>query len=174
MRRPSLFGLIGKQLSLAERYYERGLHYYEKNKLDLALADLDAAVLEAPKNAEFLAARGFILLQSARLDDAEEDFILSLELDPKQWLAHYGRGIHAFDAADYDKAVDCFSRAQLIESKRPEIYFYRAVALHQLGRSDEAIRDMTYAQSLFVTGDKRIEQAKKWLGTFSAEQGKSP
>lgn len=159
-------GIIGKQLSVAQRYYERGLFYYEKNKPDLALADLDAAVLEDPKSAEFVTARGFILLQMSRPDDAVEDFIYSLELDPKQWLAHYGRGIHAFDEGDFAKAVDCFSRAQLIEPTRPEIYFYRAVALHQLGRSDEASRDMVYAQSLFEPKDKRTEQGKKWLEIF--------
>jgi hypothetical protein len=32
------FGRLGKRLSLAERYYERGLFHYEKNKFDLAVA----------------------------------------------------------------------------------------------------------------------------------------
>jgi Flp pilus assembly protein TadD len=157
------FGRLGKRLSLAERYYERGLFQYEKNRLDLAVADLDEAIQAEPKRAEFYVARGLMLLQSGRPDEAEEDFAFGLELDPKQWLAHYGRGMHAFDRGDYTGAIGYFSRAQRVAPDRPEIYLYRGVAFHQNGQPDEAARDLEVAEGLFKPEDKRAKLTARWL-----------
>jgi tetratricopeptide (TPR) repeat protein len=160
------FGQIGKRLSVGQRYYERGLFYYEKGKLDLALADLDEAIQHEPKKAEYYVTRGLILLQSQRSEEAEEDFAYGLKLDPAQWLAHYGRGIYAFEQSNYEQAIDYFSRAQLVAPKRPEVYLYRAAAFYLAGQPDEAVRDMTFTQSLLGSEDKRRREVTKWLNLF--------
>lgn len=162
-------GRFGKSLSLAERYYERGLHYFEKNKLDLALADLDAALEQDPKRAEYYVARGMILLQSQRPDEAEEDFAYGLKLDPMQWLAHYGRGMRAFEEGKYEDAISYFSRAQKVDPNRPEIYSYRAVAFCLVGKGQEALRDAEVALQLLKPEDKLYKDAEKWLATFRKE-----
>jgi len=160
------FGATGKRLSEADRYYERGLYYYARNKLDLALADLDEAILRDPKRAEYYVARGLMLLQSDWADDAEADFAYALSLDPAQWLAHYGRGMRAFQEGDYAQAVNQFSRAQRVAPDRPEIYFHRAVAFYQMRNIDQAILDMEFSLKLLEANDRRREQADKWLTIF--------
>lgn len=152
---------------MADRYYERGLFSYSKNKLDLALTDLDAAIEQAPKEAEYYVARGLMLLQSGSADEAEADFAYGLTLDTTQWLAHYGRGIRAFQEGNYDQAVNHFSRAQHVAPNRPEVYMYRAVVFHQMGDSESAIRDMEFALKLLGTTDKRRSNlAGEWLNVF--------
>ncbi len=158
---------LSRRLTLAERYYERALHAFGRNRYDAATADLDEAILAEPKRAELYIARGLVLLADQRPDDAEEDFAYGLMLDPTQWGAYYGRGIRAFEAGDYRAAVDAFSRAQRIEPGRFEIYVYRAVALHQLGQTDEALRDLRYAETLADPAEKRQRLIKRWIELMS-------
>jgi tetratricopeptide (TPR) repeat protein len=159
-------GQVGRRLTVAERYYERGLDFYAKNKLAQAIADLDEAILNDPRNGEYYGARGLMLLQQNRPHEAEEDFAQGLELDPTQWLVYYGRGMQAFTDGQYPEAVDQFSRAARIEPERPEIYFYRAVAFYRMRNPEEAIRDMEFAQKLLGSKDSRCKQAKQILATF--------
>jgi tetratricopeptide (TPR) repeat protein len=155
-----------KRLSMADRHYERGLYHYAKNKLDLALLDLDAAIEHDPKKAEYYVARGLMLQQEGSINEAEDNFAYGLGLDPTQWLAHYGRGMRAFQEADYDQAVNHFSRAQHIAPERIEIYIHRAIAFHQTGNHEQALRDMEFASTLLQPGDKRRTQVQEWLTLF--------
>jgi tetratricopeptide (TPR) repeat protein len=156
----------GRRLSMADRYYERGLHHFTKDKPDLALADLDAAIEHLPQRAEYYIARGIVLLQSGSPEEAEENFAYGLSLDPTQWLAHYGRGMRAFRESEYEQAINLFSRAQHIAPDRAEIYFYRAVALYQAGQQDQAQRDMEFVLQLWPRTDKRRALADQWLTLF--------
>ncbi|MBN2303202.1 MAG: tetratricopeptide repeat protein [Anaerolineae bacterium] len=154
------------RLSIPDRYYERALDYFSKNKLDLAILDMDEAIKLVPRRAEYYVARGLMRLQSGLLDEAEADFAQGLSLDPRQWLAHYGRGMRAFQANQFREAVVQFSRAQQVAPQRPEIYYYRAAALHWMGSPPEAIRDMEYALSLLEEDDVRVKQGKRWMAIF--------
>lgn len=140
--------MAGVYLSKDERHYERGLDFYRKKDLEAALADMDAAIAAAPRNGEYYAARGLMLLEYGARDEAEADFARALKHDPTQWLAHYGRGMYAFQEQRYDEAVLHFSRAQRLAPQRPEVYLHRAAALHARGDRDEARRDVDYALEL--------------------------
>lgn len=161
---------LSRRLSLAERYYERALHAFGRSRYDAATADLDEAILVEPKRAELYIARGLVLLADQRPGDAEEDFAYGLKLDPAQWGAHYGRGVCAFEAGDYRAAVDAFSRAQRIEPGRFEVYVYRAVALHQLGQTAEALLDLRYAETLAGPADKRLRLVKRWVELMETDK----
>jgi len=165
-----------RRLTIAERYYERGLDELAKDRLSQALADLDQAIAQNPRNAEFYAARGLALLRSEWEADAEQDFAQALKLDPTQWLAHYGRGMLAFKEGDFTAALDRFSRAQHLAPQRPEIYVYRAVSFFRAGNLREAIADMEYALTLFEPRDRRRELAGQWLELFrrAAAQQRPP
>jgi Flp pilus assembly protein TadD len=163
----------GPRLTVAERYYERGLYHYTHNKLDLALVDLDEALERDPRNAEYYIARGLILLQHGYEDEAEEDFAYGLKLDPTQWLAHYARGLRAFKAKRYQEAVDHFSRAQHIAPTRAEIYYHRAVAFYEIDNLEQARMDMEFAVERFEDNRKRQMQAKKWLKILEESQSSS-
>lgn len=153
----------GIRLNVVERFYERGLHHFTRERYDLALADLDEAIARALRNAELYAARGLVALQAGWDADAEADFAHALKLDPTQWIAHYGRGMQAFQQRDYRTAVDHFSRAQQLAPDRAEIYYHRAVAFYELNNIDQALLDMNAAKTLFADNKKRLAQALAWL-----------
>jgi len=151
------------RLSTDERYYERGLDFYQKKNLEAALADMDAAIIAAPRKAEYYAARGLMLLEDGAADEAEADFAQALKLDPTQWLAHYGRGMRAYQERRYDEAVTHFSRAQVLAPERPEVYLHRAAALHARGDREEARRDVDYALELLQHDETLPPKAQRAL-----------
>lgn len=165
-----------RRLSLPDRYYERALDHLAKERLDQALADLDEAIARNPRKAEYYAARGLVLLLSDWKADAETDFAQALRLDPGQWLAHYGRGMLAFQEENFATAIDQFSRAQHLAPQRPEIYVYRAVAFYRSGNVREAMADLQVALPLFGARDSRREVARRWLEIFqrAAATGSAP
>lgn len=163
-----------RRLTIAERYYERGLDELSKDRLSQALADLDQAVAQNPRNAEYYAARGLALLRDEWEADAEQDFAQALKLDPTQWLAHYGRGMLAFKEGDFTTALDHFSRAQRLAPQRPEVYVYRAASFFRAGNPREALADIEYALTLFEPRDRRRELAGQWLEIFRRAAAKSP
>lgn len=152
-----------RRLSLPDRYYERALDHFAKNRLELALADLDEAIAHNPRKAEYYAARGLVLLLSEWQADAEADFAQALRLDPSQWLAYYGRGMLAFQEGNFSQAVDQFSRAQRLAPQRPEIYVFRAAAFYRAGDAREALADLQAALPLFAPRDARRQTAERWL-----------
>lgn len=152
-----------RRLRTGERYYERALDFYAKGALSDAIADMDQALAHSGRNAEYYAARGLMLVDYEAPDEAEQDFAHSLKLDIMQWLAHYGRGVSAFRASDFETAVAQFSRAQHVAPDRPEIYIYRGVAFFVLDQRAEAAQDLRFAQGLLNAKDKRQALIKKWL-----------
>lgn len=155
-----------RRLTIAERYYERGLDELAKDRLSQAIADLDQAITHDPRNAEYYAARGLALLRDEWDADAAQDFAQALKLDPTQWLAHYGRGMLAFREGDFAAALDHFSRAQRLAPQRAEVYIYRGVSFFRAGNPGEAIADMEFALTLLDPRDRRRELAGQWLELF--------
>ncbi len=164
--------MAGIRLSQDERYYERALDLYRRQNLADAIDELDAAIATTPrKKAEYYAARGLMLLEHGASDEAEEDFAHALKLDPRQWLAHYGRGRHAYQERRYDEAVTHFSRAQQIAPERPEVYLHRAAALYAGGDREEARQDVDFALELLQREDTLPLKVRRALkGKASAWQ----
>ena len=154
---------VGLARSEAQRYYERGLQAFAQHSYEDALADLDAAIERAPGYIELYCARGIIALEAGKLPGAKEDFEYALSVSKRQWLALYGLGTLAAGRNAWAEAVEWFTKAQVLAPARPEVWYYRAVALHNLGQTDKAAADMKTALRWFAAGDKRRSDAQKWL-----------
>ena len=61
-----------------------------------------------------------------------------LNLDPKRWQAQAGRGMCLLHLGKAEEALACFDRALQETPNQDRSLFGKAVALHQLGRLDEA------------------------------------
>ncbi len=148
----------------AQAYYERGLRAFGSDNYEDALADLDAAVQRAPGYAELYSARGWIGLEAGKKPGAEEDFRYALQLSKRQWLAHYGLGVLAFQSRKWDEAIDHFSHAVAVAPGRPEPWYYRAVSYYNSGELEKARTDMrTALRWLSDETDDRRADTIKWL-----------
>src|SRR5919112_1165953 len=144
-----------------EELLEQGETLAGEGLLKDALSRFEAALDLEPENPEVIEAIGRALLELGRPEEAEASFLDALELDPN-WVAprmglaaldmRINAGLTAFDAADYEVAMEFFDRA--LETARDGeqksgARTFRANSLDMLGHYPEAIADyervITYA-----------------------------
>jgi adenylate cyclase len=123
---------------LANTYVD--LYRWGRNSRDLEEAKRTSAhALELDPNlAEAHVAIGQALAIQRQFKDAAAEFERAIELDSTSFNAYYFYARSSFEAGDLEKAVQLFEKAH---RSRPEDYqaiALRALALHELGRADEA------------------------------------
>jgi len=155
-------------LSMAERYLERALFFYEKRQYETALGDLSAALQQERHNPELLATRGFILNLLGREAEAEADFDKALKRDPAQWLAYYARAMRAFEAEDYKTALEHLKTALRFAPLRAEIYLYQAAAYYALGDKAAAQKAVDSAEQTLLPDDARHSAVRAWKKAVKA------
>lgn len=154
----------GGVLSLPERYLERALHHLGRKKYDDAILDLTEALKHEKRNPELLATRGYVYLKADDVANAEKDFEKALKIDPTQWIIYYGRAVHAYEAEQYDKALEQLNLMQRFVPLRPELYILRAAIFYQKGDKKRAMIEIDNAEQTMQPDDeKRKKEAQKWL-----------
>jgi len=124
---------------------------FEQKKYEQALAMVDALLAKEPNNAEYHAWKGNIMGSMAQGSPAEmmkygmgamQEYEKALQLDPKNAMAHFGRGVSRLMAppgfgGDVDGAIEDL---ELACAKKPfsEAYYYLGVAYQKKGLIDKA------------------------------------
>lgn len=154
----------------ADEYYKQALDAYAKRKFDEAILSMDQAIDTLPTKSEYYAARGFIYLEDGVKNKALADFEKSLKLYRYEMLAHYGRGVIAYDDRNWDEAVAHFSDAYRADPKRPETQYYLGLLYHRKGNNEAARQLMEQALAGFeAANDRRKADAAKWVKEFQKQ-----
>ena len=148
----------------ADEHYKQALSAYQKRALDAAILAMNEAIALLPNHAEYYAARGFFYLEDGVKDKASADFEQALQLFSYETLAHYGRGVIAYQSKNWDEAVAHFTDAYRSNPDRPETLYYLALAHHHKGDNAQALPHMQKAHEIFENaGDKRRSDSNKWV-----------
>jgi tetratricopeptide (TPR) repeat protein len=129
--------------------------YYPSTGADLARAEeasLRALELD-PHLSEAHGARGFVLLESKRFEEAEEEFLAAIRLDPSQFDARYFYARACFAQGRLEDAARLFQEASDVREDY-QAAFFAAQALEALGRESEATE--RYRRALSVA-EKHME-----------------
>lgn len=116
-----------------------------------ALADLNRASAVSP-SADVHEQRGILLVQVGDRDGGRAAFEAAIALDNGSSLAWANLGGLALDDTEFDQAIRCYDRAINIEPTLAVAYVNRARALHGLGRTTQAKRDLEIAEQLMQSG----------------------
>lgn len=168
-RREDFARNLGLMREKAEAYYRRALESFDDGDMENAVLDISEAVYYDRGYADFYATRGLFYLQDLKYAEAEMDLRYALRLSRRQWLAHYGLGILAFQNGEYIDALARFDLAAQYSTKRIEVWFYRAVAAWYAREDDKAKTYMETAISLMSEDDKRRKEAQGWLKEFGVK-----
>lgn len=154
----------------ADEYYKQALEAYKKRKLDEAILAMESAIELLPTNSEYYAARGLFYLQDGIREKAQEDFETALKHYPYEALAHYGRGMIAYESHNWEEALAHFTDAYRAKPDRPETLYYLALVYHRKGMNPQALQLMQQAQAIFEErGDKRRTDAGRWVKTLERQ-----
>ncbi|NWF68493.1 MAG: tetratricopeptide repeat protein [Chloroflexi bacterium] len=154
----------------ADENYKLALDAYRKRQFDEAILKMNEAIDLLPTRAEYYATRGFIYLEDGEEKKAQEDFQQALKLNALEMLAHYGRGMIAYNSKNWDEALAHFKDAFKADPQRPETLYYLALTYHRKGDNPLALAYMEQAAaSLDKAGDKRKSDAQKWQREFQRQ-----
>jgi adenylate cyclase len=120
-------------------------------KWNSALATAEMAVRMSPNSVSAHRALGFCLLNFERPADARDAFLTCLRInsrDPMNWLIRLQLGLAYYYALEYERAADTLALASRSAPNEPEVVFYLAAALGQLGRTAEAQATLRHAAQL--------------------------
>ena len=129
----------------ARKQYELGLKAVSKGDVSKAARYFQNALSIYP---EFLAARndlGAQFLKLKRIDEAEQNFKLVIEKDPKNFNAKFNLGLVRVERKDYEEAIVLLNQAIAIDSTRPVARLWLGVALLEKGDLLTAERELTKA-----------------------------
>lgn len=161
-RRKETARKLGLTRSTGVAYYRRSLREYEQKDLPAAIADISEAIYNDPRYAEYYATRGLYYLENKEPDKANADLQHALELDRRLWIIHFGLGLLAFNAGNYNDAESYFGQALILGANRPEVLFYHAVTYHQLGDPIRAAAEIDAALAAMGTDHRNLKEAKAW------------
>jgi len=159
----------------AAAYHNRGVVAYQLGDLEAAVSDLQAALKEDPEDprshyqlgavylAQAIPANPLALPDSARLENAQEEFTRALQLCPGMPEALIGMGNLHLLQGDAQKALEVLN--QVLEREPDSLQAWYAVAQAQatLGHPEEACRALDQFLSLSPPAEW-AEQAGKMKG----------
>ena len=129
----------------SRQFYEAGVHWYEKRKLDLSRQDFQKAVAACSTNAFAYQYLGFLAVHRNDQQEALQDFELAMECAPS---AHHKAIAHYHLARALDASGDpagSLEQAQAAVELEPGDLVFRNELVHALvrtGAEDEAILEL--------------------------------
>ncbi len=120
----------------------------ERDKPDEALALLDQALAEKPKNHEFHYGRGVALEALGRTDEALEAWKQAVSIEPGYFAALNGIGAIQLDKKNYAEAVDAFQKALQSKADFADAHYNLGLALDGLGEPQKALQALAEARNL--------------------------
>jgi tetratricopeptide (TPR) repeat protein len=158
------FERLGVTRYQADEWYQQALDAYQQRKLADAILKMNEAIALLTSRAEYYAARGFFYLEDANVPKAEADFAQALKINSLEMLAHYGRGLIAYEQKQWEQALGHFQQAFKGAPARPECQYHLALAHHRLGQNVQALYFMqSAAKALEGQNDKRKGDAQRWV-----------
>ncbi|MBO4507602.1 MAG: tetratricopeptide repeat protein [Spirochaetaceae bacterium] len=92
--------------------------------------------------------RGMARFSQNKYKESLEDFLLSVEKDPKNFRSLYYIGIVYSIQGEDDKAIDYFTQSLEINGYQSHVYYRRALAKYHKCAFNEATQDLDKAQNL--------------------------
>jgi tetratricopeptide (TPR) repeat protein len=149
----------------ADEYYKQALLAYGKKNLNEAILAMERAIELLPRNSEYYAARGFFYLEDGVVNKANEDFERALALHPYETLAHFGRGMIAYHAKNWEEALAHFTDAYHADPNRAETLYYLALVHHHRQNNAQALAIMQQALATHAAASGQTPERRHPLDT---------
>ena len=120
---------------------DRGHAFLERNQLDEALADFNAAVAAEPTNARALSDRGITLVWKGDKIAANRDLDAAERLNPRDAVIFRARGLLAEQDGDFRRALPLWTKALELEPGNGFALAHRVAAYRAVGDHQAALKD---------------------------------
>eukprot|EP00775_Hariotina_reticulata_P005595 gene5595-5833_t len=141
-------------------YGNRGNARSRQGKLAAALSDYNVAIQLCPWSVDPVINRGVVLEALGRWDEAAADYQAVLAVAPDDPSAWNNLGNTNMGLGNWAEAERCFGKAAALAPSFSFAAANRTLALFQLGRTEEAIRNEHQGKGVLLIGswDKQVQQ----------------
>lgn len=122
--------------------------YNQTGKPQLALPDIEAALVLEPQSASAIYQRAVTLLELGRTQDARYEFMRIQRMNTRSTEALIGMARCSAAENNYTEAEDLLEQAVAFNASMPEIYVRRASVRKTMGNHQGAVDDLIVAISL--------------------------
>lgn len=98
---------------------QRGVTYFHLQKQDLALMDMDRAVILDSNNAYRFSSRAYIRAAYKDIQGAEDDYLKAIELDPSDEIAYNNYGLLLENRGHVELAKKHYTKADQLAGIKP-------------------------------------------------------
>ncbi len=145
-------GAIQRGCRIADLYQTRSICYAGQGRIDLAFADIDAAIDLDPRYEYNYLFRAGLYRDSGQFDLALADLNKAIELAPTSAEAYFERASFYENRRQWQAVIDDLDRAIAASPDTADYYDLRGIAYQSLGQNDRAIPD--FQRFLALTSDK--------------------
>lgn len=136
--------------------FQKANAFYQAGDLERALEDFSALIQMCPTCQSARTSRASIYEVQENREAAVEDYRILIHNDPDNHTAFHNLGIYYLENKEFEKAAGMFSQALAIQPGFTMSLASRARANAELGKLDEARRDLNEAQEKgFVLTENR-------------------
>jgi arylsulfatase A-like enzyme/Tfp pilus assembly protein PilF len=139
---------VEKMPDSAAAHYELGWNLVKAKQWEAALPEVRAAVGYTSDSAQLHFFLGFVELHLKQVPEATAEFENSLKIDPDHFMTNLKYGEMLLLEGRLDDALPKLSRAVTLDPESAEAHSYLADAYHQLGQTQDAIRERAKAAAL--------------------------
>lgn len=132
----------------ADALAQRGRAYYDGNRYDRAMDDLNAAIEGGNTDPDTHLARAKTYMFTGRYGDSIADFDEVVRQRPDDATAYRARGSAFYGGGVFSKAIENFDQAIALDPNYAEAYFYRGIAYGDQRDSEKAYADIRRAYEL--------------------------
>ncbi len=139
-------------------YNNRGELYFEAKEYDLALKDVDAAIVLNSSYMQSYKNRGLLYSVTNQFDEAIQNYSIYLNNTKSRKNRHpvlNWRGIAQLNLNRFEKALKDFDEAIEIDSQNGSYYFNRSRTHYALDNRKAALKDAIKAQTLGMKVDRQ-------------------
>lgn len=126
-------------------YANAGRAFDDLGQYNKAIQAHTDAIKHGEKTPKYYLARGTLLRELQRYEEALNDFKKAIELDPSSGAAYKDLGLVSLAKNDHQQAAKLFDQAIERDNKSATAFTFRAIALRNMGRLDEAEKDLKVA-----------------------------
>ncbi|MCR5189373.1 MAG: tetratricopeptide repeat protein [Treponema sp.] len=137
----------------------RAIEAHNQGRLQEAI-DIYSRIIEAvPKDQGAIHAvirkhRGMAYFAMNKLDEALEDFEMSIQADKKAFRSYYYKGIVYSIQKKYKEAIECYTKSLEINEFQAHANFRRAIAYYELQEYEKSMNDLDVALKLGLNPDE--------------------
>lgn len=154
--------------SKARKEFERASDASRNGKTEEAITHLRNAIAIYPQYLKAHNDLGAQLLELNRLDEAEQELRLALEIDPAAFNPTLNLGIVLLKKHEIQSAIAALEKATSMQSQSPAARFFYGLALSGASESERAEKEFLAAYTL--GGDQYVE-ALFYLGRIYMDRG---